>query len=388
MNIQKLFSGKNLLNKRNERYIPSTNHFENLLDMNVYKKPKRNLYKTSSTQNRSSNKNTNNKTSNRKQSSYSIKNRKSSKIFKIQKKTNNKIRLSLNFSEDEPLNNNKNKINKNYYNTINVINPSFKIFNKNDFIIKDNYKNNKSIQNSARIKYNNIRCNTYTMGYKENKEEYKYQINKREDKIKQSNNNIIINFFNATINRYNEEFYFNNVNDANKIINNKLIKKKVLNLFNHGNTKNNHNNNLNKIKNIYPPFANNNNNNRHNDFEFQIYSNKKKPISNAFDNFKIIFDNNSINKVKKSPIYREKMETYSNKYNKIKFIKNKKTKNVLLHIEFKGDNKLKTIFKKTKNYNNINIISKNNIINIKQDHYIRSKTQKKEYQELISYFYY
>ena len=378
MNIQKLFSGKNLLNKRNERYIPSTNHFENLLDMNVYKKPKRNLYKTSSTQNRSSNKNTNNKTSNRKQSSYSIKNRKSSKIFKIQKKTNNKIRLSLNLSEDEPLNKNKNKINKNYYNTINVINPSFKIFNKNDFIIKDNYKKNKSIQNSARIKYNNIRCNTYTMGYKENKEEYKYQINKREDKIKQSNNNIIINFFNAPINRYNEEFYFNNVNDANKIINNKQIKKKVLNLFNHGNTKNNHNNNLNKIKNIYPPFANNNNNNRHNDFEFQIYSNKKKPISNAFDNFKIIFDNNSINKVKKSPIYRERMETYSNKYNRIKFIKNKKNKNVLLHIEFKGDNKLKTIFKKTKNYNNINIISKNNIINIKQDHYIRSKTQKKE----------
>ena len=343
MNIQKLFSGKNLLNKRNERYIPSTNHFENLLDMNVYKKPKRNLYKTSSTQNRSSNKNSNNKTSNRKQSSYSIKNRKSSKIFKIQKKTNNKIRLSLNLSEDEPLNKNKNKINKNYYNTINVINPSFKIFNKNDFIIKDNYKKNKSIQNSARIKYNKIRCNTYTMGYKENKEEYKYQINKREDKIKQSNNNIIINFFNAPINRYNGEFYFNNVNDANKIINNKQIKKKVLNLFNHGNTKNNHNNNLNKIKNIYPPFANNNNNNRHNDFEFQIYSNKKKPISNAFDNFKIIFDNNSINKVKKSPIYRERMETYSNKYNRIKFIKNKKNKNVLLQIEFKGDNKLKTI---------------------------------------------
>ena len=37
----------------------------------------------------------------------------------------------------------------------------------------------------------------------------------------------------------------------NKIIKNKQIKKKVLNIFNHGSTRLNQNDNINNIKNIY-----------------------------------------------------------------------------------------------------------------------------------------
>ena len=51
-----------------------------------------------------------------------------------------------------------------------------------------------------------------------------------------------------------------------------------------------------------------------------------------------------------------------------------------LNIKLKGENKLKTIFKRTKNINSINAINKNNIINIKQDHFIRSKTLKTEHK--------
>ena len=167
----------------------------------------------------------------------------------------------------------------------------------------------------------------------------------------------------------------------NKIIKNKKIKKKVLNIFNHGNTKISHNDNLNYNKNIYPFFSSKNYNiNYYNDFEFQIYQNRKKTISNAFDNLKTIFNNKSISKTKKSPNYKENLENYSNKYKRIKFIKNKRVKNLSLNIKLKRENKLKTIFKRTKNYNNINAISKNNIVNIKQDHFTHSKTLKTEHK--------
>ena len=376
----KLLGGINLIKPKKEKNISSKNNNDNPININTFKMSEINVNKTSNMKNKSSNKNSFNKNSNRKQTSNSIDNRKSSKIFKIKKNKNNKIQLSLNLSEEESLNKNQYKTNNNIYNTINAINPRLKIFNKNDFVIKDINKKNKSIQNSSRSRYNNIRCNTYSNTFKENKYDYKYKSNKKEDRLKQNNNNIIINFFNAPINKYNEEFYFNNINDMNKIIKNKQIKKKVLNIFNHGSTRVSHNDNINNIKNMYPIFSSNNYNiNNYHDFEFQIYQNKKKTISNGFDNLRTIFDSRSIRKMKKSPNYKETLDNYSNRYQKIKFIKNKKTKNLSLNI--KGENKLKTIFKRTKNNNSINAINKNNnIINIKQDHFIRSKTLKTEHK--------
>jgi len=383
MNNQKnnnFLGGINLLKPKKEKNISSKNNNENAININTYKISEININKNSNMKNKSSKKNSFNKNSNRKPISNSIDNRKSNKIFKIKKNKNNKIQLSLNLSEEESLYKNKNKTSKNIYNTINAVNPRLRIFNKNDFVIKDINKKNKSIQNSSRSRYNNIRCNTYSNNFKENKYDYKYKSNKKEDRIKQ-NNNIIINFFNAPINKYNEEFYFNNINDMNKIIKNKQIKKKVLNIFNHGSTRISHNDNINNIKNMYPVFSSNNYNvNNYHDFEFQIYQNKKKTISNGFDNLKTLFDSRSIRKIKKSPNYKESLENYSNRYNKIKFIKNKKAKNLSLNIKLKGENKLKTIFKRTKNINSINAINKNNIINIKQDHFIRSKTLKTEHK--------
>ena len=379
MNNQKkniLLSGKNKLKQGKEGFKPSKNNIENATNINTYRTTKKNLFKTSTIKNNSSSKNSYNKTNNRKQSSNSINNRKSSKIFKIKTSKSNKNQPSLNLSNNDSFNKNKNKVNKNSYNTINVINPKYKMFKKNDFVITNINRKNKSIQNSSRMNYKYTRYNTFSNDIKGNNDKHKYKSNKNDFKMKQNNNNIIINFFNAPINRYSEEFYFNNINDMNKIIKNKQIKKKVYNIFNHGNSKINPNINLNEK---IPIFSNNNYNiNNFNNFEFQIYHNKKKSTSNAFDNLKTIFSNHSVSRIKKSPFYKEKRENYSNKYKKIKFFKNKKTKNLSLNIKLKEENKLKIIFKRSKNYNNINTLNKNNIINIKQDHFIRSKTQRKE----------
>ena len=385
MNVQKIFNlsgGMNLYNQKKEKFSPSKNYFESGTNTNTHKINKNILYKTITLKNKSSNKNICNKSNNRKQSSDSIKNsnKKSSKIFKIQKNKNNRVKLSLNLSDNE--NKNKNIV----YNTINAINPKIKIFNKNNFVIKDINKKNKTIQNSTRMKYSHIRCNTYSPKYNGNKDDF---ISKTNNK-KESNNNIIINFFNAPINKYNEEFYFNNINDMNKIIKNKKIKKKVFNIFNQANKKSNHKNNLytnniNKNKNFYPLFSNINQGNNYainnKDLDFQIYQNKKKAISNVIENLKDIFDTNTINKIKKSPKYQESLENYSNKYKKIKFIKNKKSKNLSLNIKLKGKNKLKTIFKRTKNYNNINTINNNIIINIKKEHFIKNKSIKTDHNK-------
>ena len=164
------------------------------------------------------------------------------------------------------------------------------------------------------------------------------------------------------------------------IIKNKPIKKKVLNIFNHLNRKSSHNDNLNNnnIKNIYPIFSSHSNINNYNNFELQIYQNKKKTISNVFDNLKTIVNSHSITKVK-SPNYKESIDIYSNRYKRIKFNKNRKnTKNLSLNIKLKGENKLKTIFKRTNNYYNLNTLNKNNLLNIKKEHYIRSKNLKTE----------
>ena len=382
-NKNNFFAGVKILKPHKEKNISAKKHIGNTININTYKNNKKNLYKTSSNKNKSINKNSYNKSQTRKQTLSSINNGKSLKIFEVKKKKNNKIKFSLNFNDESSFSRIKYKSDKNFYNTINAINTRVKIFNKNDFIIKDFNKKNRSIQNSSRVKINHIRYNTYSNNYNGSREELSYKIknSKKEDKMKQSNN-IIINFFNAPINKYNEEFYFNNINDINKIIiKNKQIKKKVFNIFNHVNRKTPHNNdNLNNnIKNIYPLFSSNNNN--YNNFEFQIYQNKKRTISNIFDNLKTIVNSHSITKVKKSPNYKESIDIYSNRYKKIKFNKNKKaTKNLSLNIKLKGENKLKTIFKKTKNYYNFNTINKNNLLNSKKEHYIRSKNLKTEHK--------
>ena len=381
MNIQKKINtsgGSNSFKSSKEKLISSKNNIESIININMYRMPKNILNKAMNYKNKSTNKNSYNKSNNKKQISNSIQNYKSSKIFKIKKgPNNNQIKLSLNLSEEEPLNKNKYHSNKYLYNTITAINPRLKIFSKNENIINDINKKNKSIQNnSTRMRYSQIRCNTYSPKYNSNNDENKTKNNYK----KEGNNNIIINFFNAPINRYNEEFYFNNINDMNKIIKNRKSKKKVLNVFNHPNIRNNHKDILNN-NNIYPIFSSlnqGNHYNNNNNLEFQIYQNRKKNEINALENLKTIFINHSVNKTRKTPAFRESLNNYSNKYKKIKFIKNKKIKN--LSIKLKGENKLKTIFKRTKNYNNIKTINKDNIVNIKQEHFFRSKTIKTEHK--------
>ena len=380
MNMQKAFDlsgNRSQLKPRKEKASSSKKQLQKELNINTYKMSKQNLYNTITIKNnKSANKNIHKRSSIRKQSMFSIKNDKSLKIFKIKKGKLNPNQYSLNLSDEESLP--KNKQTKILYNTINAINPRIKIFNNNDIIIKDIKKKNNSIQNSSRMKYSHIRCNTYSPQYKENKDEYRNKSNIK----KESNNNIIINFFNAPVNKYNEEFYFNNINDMNKIIKNKKIKKKVINIFNHANIKTTHKDNT---KNLYPFFSSinhgiNYNINNYNDFEFQIYKNKKKAtISNAYENMRTIFNNRSITKKRKSP-FRESLENYSNRYRRIKFIKNKRAKNISLNFKLKEENRLRTIFKRTKNYNNLNTINKNNIINIKKDHFIYSRTIKTEHK--------
>ena len=382
MNIQKKFNlsgSRSQLKPRKEKVLSSQKHFQKDLNIKTYKIPQKDLYNTIAIKNnKSANKNIHNKNNynnNRKQSMLSIKNDKSSKIFKIKKGKMNPLQYSLNLTNEKSLS--KNKQTKILYNTINAINPRIKIFNNNNIIIKDINTKNKSIQNSSRMKFSHMRCNTYSPIYKENKDDYRNKSNNK----KESNNNIIINFFNAPVNKYNEEFYFNNINDMNKIIKSKKIKKKVINIFNHANIQSTNKDNT---KNIYPFFSSINNGinyniNNYNDFEFQIYKNKKKTIYNAYENMKTIFNNHSISKIKKSP-FKESLDNYSSKYRRIKIIKNKKSKNISLNIKLSDDNRLKTIFKKTKNYNNINTINKYNIINIKKDHFIHTRALKTEHK--------
>ena len=380
MNVQKKINLSGSLGQhkpRKEKVSSLQKHSQKDINIKTYKMSQKDIYNTITIKNnKSANKNQFNKNNNnRRKSMLSIKNDKSSKLFKVKKGKINPPQHSLNLSNEESLS--KNKQAKILYNTINAINPRIKIFKNNNIIIKDINKKNKSIQNSSRMKFSHIRCNTYSPIYKENKDDYRNKSNNKKERY----NNIIINFFNAPVNKYNEEFYFNNINDMNKIIKNKKIKKKVINIFNHANIKSTHKDNT---KNIYPFFSSINHGinysiNNHNDFEFQIYKNKKKTIFNEYENMKTIFNNHSISKIKKSP-FKETLGNYSNKYRKIKFIKNKKPKNISLNIKINEDNRLKTILKKTKNYNNINTLNKYNIIDIKKDHFIHTRALKTEHK--------
>ena len=202
MNIQKIFNlsgSRGQLKPGKEKVLSSQKHFQKDLNIKTYKMSNKDLYDTFAIKNnKSANKNRFNKNkynNNRKQSMISIKNDKLSKIFKIKKGKINPLKNSLNLSIEESLS--KNKQTKILYNTINAINPRIKIFNNNNIIIKDINKKNKSIQNSSRMKFSQIRCNTYSPIYKENKDDYRNKSNNK----KESNNNIIINFFNAPVNK-------------------------------------------------------------------------------------------------------------------------------------------------------------------------------------------
>ena len=192
-NKNNFFAGVKILKPQKEKNISAKKHIGNTININTYKNNKKNLYKTSSNKNKSLNKNSYNKSQTRKQTLSSINNGKSLKIFEVKKKKNNKIKFSLNFNDESSFSRIKYKSDKNFYNTINAINTRVKIFNKNDFIIKDFNKKNRSIQNSSRVKINHIRYNTYSNNYNGSREELSYKIknSKKEDKMKQSNNIII-----------------------------------------------------------------------------------------------------------------------------------------------------------------------------------------------------
>ena len=163
--INNILVGVNLLKSNKEKNIPAKKNIESAININTYKTGKKNINKTSSNKNKFiNNKNSFNKNQNRKQTLSSINNVKSSKVFEVKNKKN-KIKFSLNLNEESSFSQNKYKSDKNFYNTINAINTRVKIFNKNDFIIKDFNKKNKSIQNSSRVKVNHIRYNTYSNNY-------------------------------------------------------------------------------------------------------------------------------------------------------------------------------------------------------------------------------
>ena len=169
-NKNNFFEGVKILKPHKEKNISAKKHIGNTININTYKTNKKNLYKTSSNKNKSINKNSYNKSQTRKQTLSSINNGKSLKIFEVKKKKNNKIKFSLNFNDESSFSRIKYKSDKNFYNTINAINTRVKIFNKNDFIIKDFNKKNRSIQNSSRVKINHIRYNTYSNNYNGSRE--------------------------------------------------------------------------------------------------------------------------------------------------------------------------------------------------------------------------
>ena len=365
MNIQKksnIFKALNFLKPNKGKSIIHKNNNDNAINIHPFSINTKNLYKTISSRNQFSKSNIYNKKANGKLSSYSIKNQKSSKIYQIKK---NKAPIRLNLS-NESLFKTKYKSNKNIYNSIN---PKFKFFK----FTKSVDKNFKSIDNSSRIKSSQSRCNTYSSSFKE----FPNNKNNKEKKIKQNNNNIIINFFNAPINKYNEEFYFNNfenVNDINKIVKNKQIKKNIFNIYNQRNKKSNNNNNFNidLNKNMSPIFSyfnqgSNFNINNYNGFEYQIFQNKTKKGTNIIENIK-----NNFNKyILKSTSNLKKNSTHTKLSGKIsnnkEMNKNKK-------------NKLNNLFKRARNFNNnINTINKNDMIKINRDYNIYSKTINTEY---------
>ena len=367
-----------------------------------------------------------------------IKNRKTIKSaskFKYQKNKNYKDALNdlLSLSSSgESLSNNKNRKSKDIcnstHNTINAVNHRLRIFkNKNNnFGKNDNKTKYRSIE-TTRTNFRHIRCNTYFKN--NNKGEIssnkKNRINLKDFDNNSKNKNIIINFFNAPISKYNREYYINNFHSNNynnmNIISNlnnniskeKQIKKnvKILNHINNINCSNNNyiNNNIfNKdCKNIFPLFSyintgnnniNINNVNNYNEIEYPVNQNKTRKRCNTLENLIPLSNNNNNNNnnmhnnqskinsgslSKKNSVNKDSKEKYNHNYNKIKdnnkYIKNKKIHSLIGIKNIEGILKigekkyrLKNIPKNTKknntNLNTINkSINKNNIINIKHD---------------------
>ena len=416
---------KKSLRKSHQKTITKKSSIDNL--NNIFIIPKKELYQTIAVKKSSSKNHSKSKKIENKISSCSIKNGKTLKSattkHKNQKNKNFKEALydllSLSSSGDS-LNNKKKSKDKNEmtHNTINVINHRLKIFknkNYNNIIKNDNYIKYKSID-ATKTKFRQIRCKTSknnNIGNKSSRK--KNRINLKEG----DNNNIIINFFNAPISKYNKEYYINNftgnyINGINNIYKDKQSKKNIFQILNHANNVNNNynaNNNLNKdYKNLFPLFSyintgnnniNINNINNYNEVDYQGTNNKAKKRCNTSDNLIPLSNNNVHNsqniintgsKSKKKSINKDSKEKYYHNYNKIKeknkYIKNKKLQslppelNIIENMKDKVEdkkNKLKNIIKKQKNNNsNLNTINKsvakNNIINIKHDYFIHSNT--------------
>ena len=421
---------KKSLRKNQQKTITKKSSIDNLNNLI----PKKDIYQTIIINKTSSKYHSKSKKSEKKASSCCIKNRKPIKSattkFKNQKNKNFKDVLyeilSLSSSGDCLSIKKKNKDKKEFaHNTINAVNHRFKICNN---------MNNNYIKNDNRIKYKSIDATKTKFRHIKNKSNFKKNnVDKNSAKnnrinLKESdNNNIIINFFNAPISKYNKEYYINNftnnninnINGSSNIYKDKQPKKNMFQLLNHGNNINNLNclnnnyysNNSNKdYKNIIPLFSylntgNNNikinNINNYNDIEYQNTNNKARKRCNTSENLIPLVSNNNIfnsqnrkntgSKSKKNSINRDSIEKYNHNYNKIKeknkYIKNKKLQslppelniieNMIVKVEDKKK-RLKNISKKQNNINNIKSmnksLNKNNFLNIKHDYLIHSNT--------------
>ena len=412
---------------------------------NLYIIPKKEQYQTIVIKQSSNQFHSKPKKTEKKPSSCCIKNRKSLKSagnkFKNQKNKNFKDvlydLLSLSSSGESLYNKKKSNDKKDItHNTINAINHRLKIFNNKyiNHIKTDNKIKYKSIETT----HSKCRHMNYKNNNKNNNKGDKSSRKKNLLNLKESdNNNIIINFFNAPISKYNKEYYINNFtnnninnnninnNNINNInINNNNIykdkqqKKNVLQILNHTNNLNsNYNSNNNKdYKNLFPIFSyintgnnniNINNINNYNEIENPINKSKTRKRCNTSENLMPLSNSNNIynsqdkinngKKTKKNSINKDSKEKYYHKYNKIKeknkFIKNKRLQNLppqikivedmLLKVEDKK-NRLKNIIKNNNNNtinnninnNNINksLSKNNNINNIKHEYFIHSNT--------------
>ena len=410
---------KKSLKRNNRKAITKKSSIDNLNNICII--PKKDIYQTIVINKTSSKFQSKPKKEEKKPSSYCIKNPKPIKSatskYKSQKNKNFKEALydllSLSSSGECLNNKKKTKDKKDFaHNTINAVNHRFKInnnINYNIYMKNDNLIKYKSID-ATKTKFRQIK-------YKTNKNINMGDISSRKKNkinLKESdNNNIIINFFNAPISKYNKEYYINNFtndninNINNNIYKDKQSKKNLFQILNHGNNINNNYNSLNK--NIFPLFSyintgnnniNINNINNYNDIDYQHTHNKARKRCNTSENLIPLINNNIYNsqnrintgsKSKKNSVNKNSNEKYYHNYNKIKeknkYIKNKKLqslppelniiKNMLGKVEDKKK-RLKKINKKQNNISNVNTINKstnkNNIINIKHDYLFHSNT--------------
>ena len=432
MNTQKRVNvniDMNSLRKNHQKTIIKKSSIDSF--NNIYIIPKKEQYQTLVIKKSSNQFHSKPKKTDKKMSSCCIKNHKSlksaGKKFKSHKNKNFKDvlydLLSLSSSGESLYSKKKTNDKRELtHNTINAINHRFKIFNNKyiKHLKNDNRIKYKSIE-ATRSKYRHINyktsCKNNNKGDKSNRKKNIITLKENE------NNNIIINFFNAPISKYNKEYYINNftnnninnnnmnnININNNIYKDKQQKKNILQILNHTNNfnANNFSNNNKDYKNFIPIFSyintgnnniNINNINNYNDLDNTITRSKTKKRCNTSENLIPLSNTNNYimnsqvkinngSKSKKNSMTKDSREKYYSKYNKIKeknkFIKNKKLKNLppqiriiedMLFKEKKKKKKLKNLIKKqnNNNLNNNKSLIKNNII-IKQDYFIHSNT--------------